>query len=112
MAFRVLFPTIDPYRNVRVPKTLAPRFFLTELSDKSLLRLFSSSDRYATLTETHAKYKESVLAAAPEELISVLCSEVLKLSFIRQLKTDRLIWFGAILILTVIVFLVFIFLST
>ena len=97
---------------MRVPKTLAPRFFLTELSDKSLLRLFSSSDRYATLTETHAKYKESVLAAAPEELISVLCSEVLKLSFIRQLKTDRLIWFGAILILTVIVFLVFIFLST
>ena len=37
-----------------------------------------------------------MLAAAPEELISVLCSEVLKLSFIRQLKTDRLIWFGAI----------------
>jgi hypothetical protein len=111
LAFRVLFPTIDPYKNVRVPQALAPRFFITELTDKSWLRLFSSSDRYSTLTETHAQYRDSVLGAAPEDLISVLCAEVLKLSFIRQIKTDRLIWFARVLTLTVIVFLVLIFLT-
>jgi len=79
LAFRVLFPTIDPYKNVRLPRTLSPRFFMIELSDKSWLRLFSSSDRYSTLSETHAQYKASVLNAPPEDLISVLCGWLLVL---------------------------------
>ena len=112
LAFRVLFPTIDPYKNVRVPRDLSPRFFITELGDKSWLRLFSSSDRYSTLSETHAQYNDSVLQALPEDLISTLCAEVLKLSFVRQLKTDRLIWFARALTATVMVFLLFIFLTT
>lgn len=111
LAFRVLFPTINPYKNVQVPPTLSPRFFITELSDKSLLRLFSSSDRYATLSETHAQYKSAVLDASAEDLISVLCSEALKLSFIRQLKTDRLIWLAGSLTAAVITFLLFTFAS-
>jgi hypothetical protein len=111
LAFRVLFPTINPYRNVRVPTTLAPRFFITELSDKSWLRLFSSSDRYSTLSETHDQYHDSIVRATPEDLVSVLCAEVLKLSFIRQLKTDRLIWFAYALVTSVVFFLAFEFVS-
>ncbi|SRR5260370_23950256 len=112
LAFRVVFPTINPYKNVRVPKDLNPCFFIAELEDESWLRLFSSSDRYCTLKETHAHYDAAVHSATIGDLISILSAEVLKLSFIRQIKLDRLIAFARVLVVTVAIFLVFIVLSS
>ena len=40
LAFRFLFPTIDPYRNVRVPKTLAPRFFFDRVKRQVVAKAF------------------------------------------------------------------------
>lgn len=108
LAFRVLFPTIDPYKNVRVPRDLTPRFFLTELDDKSWLRFLFSSDHFSTLKQTHADYVSAIQRANSADLLSVLAAEVLKLSFIRQLKTDRLMAFARTLIVTAVLFIIFI----
>jgi hypothetical protein len=106
LGFRTIFPTINPSANVSLPDKLEPKFFISELGRKGILRLFSSHKRHSTLKTTHADYSAAVEGATVGELQAVVVAEVLKLSFIRQLKTDRLQWFTRTMIATVILFVV------
>jgi hypothetical protein len=74
-------------------------------------RLFSSSKKFATLEVTHAEYCAALRDVSEEKLESILAAEVLKLSFIRQMKTDRLGAFAKLLIMTVIFFTALMFIA-
>src|SRR6185437_6763962 len=102
LGFMVIFPTVNPAENVSFPDNLAPRFFISTLSPSRFWRLFSSDRKYVRLKTTHAEYCEALRGSTVEELESIVAAEVLKLSFIRQLKTDRLRAFSKSLILAVV----------
>jgi hypothetical protein len=104
LGFRTIFPVINPAANVSLPDKLEPKFFISEFGRRGILRLFSSHKRHSTLKTTHAEYSAAVEGATIGELQAVTAAEVLKLSFIRQLKTDRLQWFTRAMIATVILF--------
>jgi hypothetical protein len=102
-------PTVNPAQNVAFPDNLEPKFFISKFSKQSLLTLFSSNKRFAALATTHSDYCGALKQATAENLESIAAAEVLKLSFIRQLKTDRLTWFANVLIVTVILFIMMMF---
>lgn len=104
LAFKTVFPMVNPARNVTFPDDLHPQFFVSKFKNPKWFRLFSSSPRYAILEETFSKYSDAVAVATPEAVEKILCAEVLKLSFIRQMKTDRLAAFAWVLILTILSF--------
>lgn len=109
LGFRTVFPTVNPAQNVSFPDDLEPRFFISRFSRRRLLRLFSSNKKFATLETTHTAYCTALREASAERLESIVAAEVLKLSFIRQLKTDRLGAFAKMLVLTVILFTILMF---
>jgi hypothetical protein len=108
LAFKTVLPMINPAEHVSIPSGLRPPFFISQFKTKRYLHLFTSSKKYASLEETHASYSSSVSQASAAEIESVLSAEVLKLSFIRQMKTDRLTALATALVITVIAFVVFI----
>jgi len=103
--FLTVFPLINPSEHVWFPDNLEPRFFIAELTPRSFWRLFSGRSRFCRLRMTHPEYCAALERADSRHFESVMAAEVLKLSFIRQLKTDRLQWFAKCLIITVILFL-------
>lgn len=109
LGFRTVFPLINPAENVSFPDNLQPKFFVSELRPRRILRLFSSSKKFSMLKTTHAEYCAALDGATAIDLESVVAAEALKLSFICQLKTDRLQWFARLLIATVALFLVVVF---
>lgn len=105
-AFRTVFPTINPAANISLPKGLEPPFFIHELRPRRFWRLFSSNPQHAKLALTHESYIASLRAATADTIEAVMAAEVLKVSFIRQMKTDRLAAFAKALTVTVIAFVV------
>jgi hypothetical protein len=105
LGFRTIFPVINPAANVSFPDNLEPKFFISEFGRRGILRLFSSSKKFSTLKTTHTEYSAAVEGATIGELRAVAAAEVLKLSFVRQLKTDRLQWFTRTMIATVFLFI-------
>lgn len=110
LAFTTVFPMIDPAENVSFPGNLRPPFFIAKLFPSRLWRHFSSRSRYAKLAETHESYLAAVQNASPEVIESVLAAEVLKVSFIRNMKIDRLFGFAKVLAVTVLAFVLLIWL--
>lgn len=105
LAFRTIFPMINPAENVSVPGHLRPAFFIAEFSQARIWRLFSSSPRFSKLAETHESYTSALLGASSERIEEIMAAEVLKVSFIRQMKTDRLAGFAKVLTGTVLIFI-------
>lgn len=105
LGYRTVFPTVNPAQNVSFPDNLDPKFFLSSLKPRRWQRLFSSSKKYAMLQATHAEYCASLQQASAQALESIAAAEALKLSFIRQLKTDRLTAMAKALTLTVLLFI-------
>ena len=108
LAFKTVLPMINPAENVSIPSGLRPPFFINQFKIERYLHLFLSSKQYASLEETHASYSSAVSKASAADIESVLAAEVLKLSFIRQMKTDRLTALAVALVITVITFIVLI----
>jgi hypothetical protein len=106
LGFRTVFPTVNPAENVSFPDNLEPRFFIFKFKPERFWRYFSSSKKYARLEVTHSEYCDALNRTTAESLASITAAEALKLSFIRQLKTDRLTAFSKALIGTVILFMV------
>jgi hypothetical protein len=104
LGFKTVHPTINPAQNVSFPDDLEPKFFIYKFSCCRFLRLFSNSKKFATLETTHTAYCAALRESTPEKLESIVAAEVLKLSFIRQMKMDRLRAFAWALIVTVILF--------
>jgi hypothetical protein len=111
LAFKTVFPMINPAENVELPASLRPPFFLAKLSHSGFLRHFSGNKNFARLAETHASYSSALQAASVDVIEAVAVAEVLKLSFIRQMKTDRLGLFAKTLVVAVIAFLALTFLT-
>jgi hypothetical protein len=101
---RVLFPTSNPSRNVVLSPEVTPEFFLWELKPKRCGRILSSHPCFSRLAEPHEKYLAQVAAADAATLLRSVSAEVLKVSYIRQIKTDRLRALAQILALGVLVF--------
>jgi len=105
LAFRTVFPMINPAANVSFPDNLNPPFFVSHFSESRIWRLFSSSPRFSKLAETHESYTSALLSASEERIEQIMAAEVLKVSFIRQIKTDRLAGFAKVLTTAVLVFI-------
>jgi hypothetical protein len=106
IGFRTVFPTINPAENVSFPDNLEPKFFIFSFFPNSRWKVFSSKKRFVKLKTTHADYCAAINSATAEKLESILAAEALKLSFIRQLKTDRLVALARTLIPTVSLFII------
>jgi hypothetical protein len=89
---RILFPVSNPTRNCRLLQGTDPQFFFSELQPRRFRRIFTSSPRCSSLAQDHAEYFERIIAADAAVLLRVMSGEVLKVSYVRQIKTDRLKW--------------------
>jgi hypothetical protein len=105
LAFRTIFPMINPAANVSFPDNLRPSFFVAKLAPTRIWRLFSSSARFAKLAETHDSYCSALQNTSQGDIEKIVAAEVLKVSFIRQVKTDRLAGFAKVLSVVVLVFI-------
>jgi hypothetical protein len=105
LGYMTVFPMVNPAENVSVPDHLAPKFFISKFSRKSPLRFFVSGKNAAMLETTHEEYCAALKITDAEMIESIAAAEVLKLSFIRQLKTDRLSALAKVLTLTVFLFI-------
>jgi hypothetical protein len=86
----IIFPTINPAAHTQLLPSNGPTFFLSQLKPKKWVRILSGNPRFSGLAEGHLEYLHQVSAANSMDIIRVISGEVLKVSYIRQIKTDRL----------------------
>jgi hypothetical protein len=87
----ILFPITNPALNARlIPAANEPTFFLTRLDPKKWLRFFFRGPHFSRLAQDHSDYLNQVKTLSNTTLLQVISGEVLKVSYIRQIKTDRL----------------------
>jgi len=87
-SMRVIFPTIIPHGSVRPPAT--PKFFIGHKKVHHWVRHTIRNPRTNILSEDHSTYLESLHAANDNSLLDSMAETVVALSFIRQIKSDRL----------------------
>jgi len=110
LAFRVLFPLVDPVDHVHAVPGLQPAFFLGKLEPLHWRAWFSGKSRNSMLSNKHSEYLLALSVADEERIKSVLIGELLKVSFIRNLKMYRLKALGHTLVFaTCLFFLLLIF---
>lgn len=85
----IVFPTINPALNTSLLPPSGPLFFITQLSPKRWRRIFSRSPKYSHLVQDHSDYFSQITAADNLLLLRIVSGEVLKVSYIRQIKADR-----------------------
>jgi len=90
IAFRVVFPTSNPSRNVTLDQPKTMTFYVAELNPRRWLRFISSSPRFSTLEVTQSEFVAETERATSEVILGTLSAEVLKVSYIRQIKYERL----------------------
>lgn len=88
MCLRVIFPTIHLQGTFSATGSASPAFFLPHGARKPLQSVWTSNSY--PLGVTHDDYTASVIAAGDMDLIRSMCDEVVIVSAIRQLKSDRL----------------------
>lgn len=85
----IVFPTINPALNTSLLPPSGPLFFITQFDPKKWRRIFSRSPKCSRLAQTHSDYLTQITAADNELLLQIVSGEVLKVSYIRQIKADR-----------------------
>ena len=85
----IVFPTINPALNTNLLPPSGPLFFITQLNPKKLRRIFSRSPKYSRLFQDHSDYFSQITAADNALLLRIVSGEVLKVSYIRHIKADR-----------------------
>jgi len=91
VCLRVIFPVIKPHSApASDPTRLPPKFFISHHRSHHWLRHTFSNSVGDVLSEDHASYTTAVLGASDEDILSAMCDEVLMISLIRQIKSDRL----------------------
>jgi hypothetical protein len=101
---RILFPANNPSRNVSLSQGTTPQFFLWDLKPRSWARILSSRPRFSQLAQSHDTYLAEISAADSAALLRSVSAEVLKVSYIRQMKTDRLRALAQVLAVGVVIF--------
>lgn len=91
LVFRVVFPVTNPAANLNLSQVSAKvEFFLWELKPRSWVRTFSRRPRFSKLAITQEQLLYQLKNATHESLLSCMTAEVMKVSYIRQIKADRL----------------------
>ena len=109
VVFRVIFPVTNPVNNVSlVSEECKPEFFLTRLKPRSWLRIFSRSVRFSRLASHQDAFLGDFEKASSSSLLLSVTAEVMKVSYIRQIKADRLRAAGYLLFSSTILFVVLI----
>jgi hypothetical protein len=91
VCLRVIFPVIKPHSD-SAPHTdrVIPKFFISHHPSHHWIRHTLSSQVEDVLCEDRASYTAALFGAADEDLLHAMCDEVLMISLIRQIKSDRL----------------------
>ena len=105
IVFRIVFPTSNPSANCRPLAGPAPPFFLCEMEPRRFGRIFTSNPRFSQLAQDHESYLEQIRASDTVALVRVMSGEVLKVSYIRQIKMDRLAVLARLSALSAILFM-------
>jgi hypothetical protein len=101
---RVIFPTIHHQGSFSVHGAAEPAFFFVPTLDRGA-RWSSLSNRPPRgLESRHAAYTAGVMAATDAELVQSMCDEVVTISSLRQVKSDRLHLAVQVLLFTVVAF--------
>src|SRR5947209_821998 len=66
LAFKTVFPMVNPATNVSFPDDLRPAFFVAHLRPSRIWRFFSSSPKFVKLAETHESYVSALQNASTE----------------------------------------------
>lgn len=109
LGFKTVFPMIDPSKNVTFANDLRPPFFIHRFAVKRWPSALLSHRAFARLAETHDSYCKAIDSASPADVERILAAEVLKLSFIRQMKHNRLAAFSIALIVAVVLFVTLVY---
>jgi hypothetical protein len=107
VVFKVIFPVHNPADNVRLTaRECKPPFFLSGLNPKRWLRFLFRSPRFSMLALPQEVFLGDVKNATFDSLIECMTGEVLKVSYIRQIKADRLRALGYLLFACSLLFVV------
>jgi hypothetical protein len=101
---RVIFPTVHHQGTFSVAGPAEPAFFLVPKGQRHRLRDTLGNQPPQGLEKTHANYLASMMAAGDADLVRSMCDEVVTISFLRQVKSDRLHLAIQLLSVTVLAF--------
>jgi hypothetical protein len=101
---RVIFPTVHLQGSFSVIAANEPPFFLVPKRQRHSLRDTLGNLPPEGLEATHATYLASMMAANDADLVRSMCDEVVTISFLRQVKSDRLHLAIQVLSVTVVAF--------
>jgi hypothetical protein len=90
ICLRVIFPTIHLQGTFSAAGPAAPAFFLPPKGNRSKFRALWGGGGASPLGLTHDNYMADVMKATDIDLVRSMCDEVILVSAIRQLKSDRL----------------------
>jgi len=91
VCLRVIFPVIKPHsdHSLHTTRTI-PKFFVSHSKGHHWMRHTLSNDVADVLCEDRGSYTSSISGASDEDLLIGMCDELLMVSLIRQIKSDRL----------------------
>ncbi len=91
VCLRVIFPVIKPHSATPLPSgRVAPKFFVHQAKGHHWLRHTFSNSVDDVLAEDHDSYTTTMATATSADLAVAMCDELLMVSLIRQIKSDRL----------------------
>jgi hypothetical protein len=88
VCLRVIFPTIIPHGAGSAPAL--PRFFIGHNKAHTWIKTTLRNPRRNILSETHESHRETLHASDDIALLDSMSQTLVVLSFIRQVKSDRL----------------------
>jgi hypothetical protein len=91
VCLRVIFPVIKPHsdHSLHTTRTI-PKFFISHHPSHHWIRHTLSSSVDDVLCEDRGSYTAALSGAEDQDLLLAMCDEVLMISLIRQIKSDRL----------------------
>jgi hypothetical protein len=109
VVFRAIFPVSNPRKNINaIPDECKPQFFVWRFDPKSWMRIWSSAPQFSTMALSQREFVNDIESATTGGLVTSLAAEVLKVSYIRQIKADRLRTAGILLFVSSILFVLLI----
>jgi hypothetical protein len=88
---RVIFPVIKPHsdHSQHTVRTI-PKFFISQHPTHHWLRHTLSNSMDDVLCEDRSSYTATMMGASDDDLLISMCDEMVVISLIRQIKSDRL----------------------
>ncbi len=91
ICMRVIFPVIKPHSAPSPhPARPLPKFFIHQHKTHHWIRHTFSNSVDDVLCDDHASYTTALTASSDDDLVTAMCDELLMVSLIRQIKSDRL----------------------